>query len=130
MINLENPTQTHKHMSSALNIENNASSPVRKRTLSQKVEVGVTSLVFVTITLVAIVSLAYLAHSNRNATKGYALKTLEAKRTSLVTENEVWDMQIAKVKSLDALANDPKIAGMIAAEQPMFIRGDTAVAVK
>jgi hypothetical protein len=130
MINLNCPIQTHKYMHSALFIENNTSDNVRKKTLSQTIEVGMTSLVFVTIVLVAIISLVYLAHANRNATKGYALKNLELRHSRLLTENEVWDMQIAKVKSLQAIQSDPKITSMVKADQPMFIRGDTAIAAR
>jgi len=117
-------------MSAALFIENKASENVRKRTLSQKVEVGMTSLIFVTVVLVAVISLVYLAHSNSNATKGYSLKSLELRRSKLLTENEVWDMQIAQVKSLEAIQNDPKILSMKKAIQPKFVRGDTAIAAR
>jgi hypothetical protein len=117
-------------MHSALFIENKTSDHVRKKTLSQKVEVGMTSLVFVTIVLVAVISLVYLAHANRNATKGYALKSLELRRSYLLTENEVWDMQIAQVKSLQSIQSDPKITSMVKADSPKFIRGDTAIAVR
>ena len=130
MINLNSPIQTHKYMSSALFIESKHSENVRKRTLSQKIEFGMTSLTFFTIILVAIISLVYLAHANRNATKGYALKSLELKRTQLLTENEVWDMQISQVKSLQTLQNDPKIQRMVKADQPLFVRGDSAIAAK
>ncbi len=130
MINLNSPIQTHKYMSSALFIDSKYSENVRKRTLSQKIEFGMTSLTFFTIILVAIISLVYLAHANRNATKGYALKNLELKRSQLITENEVWDMQIAQIKSLQALQNDPKIRTMVKADQPLFVRGDTAIAAK
>lgn len=130
MINLNSPIQTHKYMSSALFIDSKYSENVRKRTLSQKIEFGMTSLTFFTIILVAIISLVYLAHANRNATKGYALKNLELKRSQLITENEVWDMQIAQIKSLQALENDPKIRSMVKADQPLFVRGDTAIAAK
>ena len=130
MINLNCPIQTHKYMHSALFIENKTSDHVRKKTLSQKIEVGMTSLVFVTIVLVAIISLVYLAHANRNATKGYALKSLELRRSHLLTENEVWDMQIAQVKSLNSIQSDPKVTSMVKADSPKFIRGDTAIAAK
>lgn len=130
MINLNHPIQTHKFMSTALFVENNSSSVVRRKTLSQKVEMGVTSLVFVTIILIAVISLVYLAHANRNATKGYALKNLELRRSHLLTENEVWDMQIAQVKSLEAIQSDPKILSMVKAEQPKFVRGDSAIAAR
>jgi hypothetical protein len=130
MINLNCPTQTHKYMSSALFIESKHSENVRKRTLSQKIEFGMTSLTFLTIILVAIVSLVYLAHANSNATKGYALKNLELRRSQLLTENEVLEMQIAQVKSLQALQSDPKIRSMVKADTPMFVRGDSAIASK
>lgn len=130
MINLNNPLQTHRNMSSALAIESNNSINVRKRTLSQRVEVGMASLLFTTIILLSIISLVYLAHANRNATKGYALKNLELRRSRLLTENEVWDMQIARVKALDNIQSDPKVLSMLKADKPMFIRGDSAIAAR
>ena len=129
MINLNCPIQTHKYMSAAL-IENNPTAKVRKNPLSHKVEVGVNALVFVIIALVAFISLAYLANANRNATKGYALKNLEVQRSQLLTENEVWDMEIARVQALANIQNDPKIQRMVKTDSPLFIRGDTAIASK
>lgn len=128
MINLNSPIQTHKYMSSALFIDSKYSENVRKRTLSQKIELGMTSLTFFTVILIAIISLVYLAHANRNATKGYALKNLEIKRSHLLIENEVLDMQISQVKSLQTLKNDDKIRMMVKANQPLFVRGDSAIA--
>ncbi|MFH0820963.1 MAG: hypothetical protein V1908_04265 [Candidatus Peregrinibacteria bacterium] len=130
MINLNHPLSTHKHMSSVFLASANAENFMRRKTLSQKVEVGITSLMLVTILLVGMITLVYLVHSNRNATKGYALKNLELERSRLLMENEVWDMEIAKVKSLDTLQNDPKVQRMVKADQPLFIRGDTAIASK
>jgi hypothetical protein len=71
-----------------------------------------------------------LAYSNQNATKGYALKNLEMERTQLLTENEVWDMEIARVQALSNIQNDPKVLSMVKTDQPMFVRGDTAIASK
>lgn len=130
MINLNHPIQTHKFMSAALNFKPSPGIKVQKRTLSHKVEVGLNSLVVVIIALVGLISLAYLANANHNATKGYALKTLEIKRSHLLTENEIWNMEIAKVQSLESIQNDPKIRSMVKTDQPMFIRGDTAIASK
>jgi len=130
MINLSNPIQTHKYMSAALFIKNNPTAKVRKNPLSHKVEVGVNALVFIIIALVAFISLAYLANSNRNATKGYALKNLELQRSQLLTENEVWDMEIARVQALANIQNDPKVKSMVKIDSPLFVRGDTAIASK
>lgn len=128
MINLNNPLQAHQNMSSALFIEDNATTSMRKRTLSKKVEAGVTSLISVIAVLIVVISLIFLSHSNRNATKGYALKNLEMQRLQLLTENEVWDMEISQVKSLDSIQSDPKILSMVKAETPKYVRGDTAIA--
>ena len=117
-------------MSAALYLNNNPTTKVRKNTLSHKVEVGVNAVVFIIIVLVALISLAYLANSNRNATKGYALKTLELQRSKLLTENEVWDMEIARVQALSSIQNDPKVKSMVSIDKPLFIRGDTAIAAK
>jgi len=131
MINLNCPIQTHKLMSAALLINNNnPTTKVRKNTLSQKVEVSVNALVFAIIVLVALISLAYLANANRNATKGYALKNLEVERSQLLTENEVWDMEIAQTQALANIQNDPKVKSMVKTDAPLFIRGDTAIAAK
>lgn len=104
--------------------------PIKKYPLSKRVETSISSLVFVIIALVCLISLAYLAHANKNATKGYSLKNLELKRSNLIVQNEVWDMQIAKAQSLEVLQKDAKIASMIKAEKPLFIRMDTAIAKK
>jgi hypothetical protein len=102
---------------------------IRKTTLSHKVRVGSVSLTIVLIIMTSIVSLIYLLYANKNATKGYVIKNLEKERTKLILEAEKWDMQIAKAKSLDSLKNNPLVANMVKyEEQPLFIRGDTAVA--
>ena len=111
-------------------VNDNPTSRVRKDPLSHKVEVGINALTFVIIVLVALISLAYLANANRNATKGYALKSLEYQRTQLLTENEVWDMEIARVQALANIQNDPVVTSMVKADKPLFVRGDTAIASK
>lgn len=103
---------------------------IRKKTLSQKVEVGVNALVFSTITIVCIISMLYLAHSNKVATKGYELKSLKEERSMLMTENEVWNMKIARSQAIEKIKSDPLIAQMKTAEAPKYIRADTAVAKK
>lgn len=130
MINLNSPIQTYKYMSSALFIENKTRHSVRKKTLSQRIEFGKTSLTFFTIILIAVVSLVYLAHANQNATKGYVLKELEQSRAELMTKNEILDMQTAQAKSLGTLGSDKKISSMVKADAPTFVRGDTAIASK
>ncbi len=123
MINLHTPIQIQKSTSAALITEYKHSS-VRKNTLSRKVELGMNSLVVLIGIFVLIISFLYLAHANKNATKGYALKTLEQERQELVMENDKLDMRIAEVRSLGAL----RTPEMVKVKNPAFIRLDTTFA--
>lgn len=91
-------------------------------------ELGVGIFLFVSVSLICILALLFLSHSNRVATRGYELKVLQQKQANLVQQNEVLSMQVADMLSLDAMGKDEVIAAMIKVEQPKYIRGDTAVA--
>lgn len=101
---------------------------IRKRTLSERMETGLTATLFVMVAVICMLSLLFLSHSNKVATQGHVLKALQEQRSTLVTENEVLGMKIADLQSLENLENDPKIASMVNADTPKFIRGDTAIA--
>lgn len=101
---------------------------VRRKSLSERVELGVGIFLFVSVSLICILALLFLSHSNRVATRGYELKVLQQKQSNLVRQNEVLSMQVADLLSLEAMEKDEFIASMVKAEQPMYIRGDTAVA--
>ncbi len=101
-----------------------------KRPLSRRIELGIGAFLFICITIICLLSLLFLSHSNRVATKGYELKMLQVARSELVRENEVLSMQIADLQSLDAMENNNVIRSMVKAEKPKYIRTDTAVAVK
>jgi hypothetical protein len=103
--------------------------PYRKP-LSQQIELGVGAFLFVCISIICLLSLLFLSHNNRVATKGYELKVLQAQRSELMRTNEVLSMQIADLQSLEAMESDSVIKNMIPAERPRYIRTDTAVAVK
>jgi len=101
---------------------------MRKRPLSERVELGIGAFTFITVTIICVLSLVFLSHSNRVATKGYELKILQDKRQDLLRKNEVLSMQIADLQTLESLANDNTIRTMVKAERPKYIRTDTAVA--
>lgn len=107
---------------------NSTKRQVRKKTLSQKVEFGATSLIVVTILLVCSLALTYLAHTNKIATRAYQLRKIEHEREDLITQSEILNMKISQVQSLIAIENDPKVAAMHNSTTPTFMRGDTAVA--
>lgn len=99
-----------------------------KRPLSERVEVGIGAFLFITAAMICLLSLLFLSHSNRVATKGYELKMLQAKRAELQRTNEVLSMQIADLQALDMLENDDVVRMMVKADRPKYIRTDTAVA--
>jgi len=103
---------------------------IRRRPLSERLEASIGALLFTSVAIISVLSLAFLAHGNRTATKGYEIKTLREARTDLLRENEVLSMQIADLQSLDTMANDETIRAMVKVEEPRYIRGDTAVALK
>ncbi|MCT4592372.1 MAG: hypothetical protein N4A36_03260 [Candidatus Gracilibacteria bacterium] len=107
---------------------NSAQRRICKKTLSERVEAGLTAMIFIMVTVICLFALLYLSHSNKVATKGHVLKKLQDERVELIMQNEVLNMKIADLQSLRRLEQDPKIASMITAESPKFIRGDTAIA--
>ena len=85
--------------------------------------------IIVGLILVAIaMSMAYLMHFNQVATKGYDLLRLEADRQQLLDQNQLSNMNIDKVKSMDAILTSGRIQGMVRANNVSFVRGDTAMA--
>ncbi len=99
-----------------------------KRTLSEKVEISIFSLLFISISLICLLALTYLSHTNKISTKTYQLMQLKKEREALITEGELLNIKISKVQSLGLIEDDPVIANMHTYDTPVFIRGDTAVA--
>ena len=100
----------------------------KKRTLAETVHIGANSLVIFVVTLICLISLAYLVHSNKTATKGYVLKQLQKEKSQLVIENEIWDMKISRARSLASLGSNSFVAKMVDSSTPTFVRGDSAMA--
>ena len=95
---------------------------VRRRTLSSRIEVGTVTLTFVIIILAMVVSLIYLAHANRTATRGYALKTLEIEKNQLQTEAEIWQQKVSEAESLNTIANSPTVENMQDVKSATYIQ--------
>ncbi len=101
---------------------------VRRRTLSSKIEVGNFSLMVVMIFLALAISLLYLAHANRTATRGYALKTLEIEKNQLQTQTEIWEQRVSEARSLKALQNSGVLEKMVNVENPKYIYAEVLAA--
>lgn len=110
--------------------ENTYSEIQRRRPLSEQLEFGLGAFFVIGISLICILALLFLSHNNRVATKGYELKMLQVKRAELTQQNEILSMQIADLQSLSNIENDESVQNMIKISEPLYIRGDTAVAKK
>jgi len=89
----------------------------------------VVSLTFVVLGLALVVSLVYLAHANRVATRGYVLKSLEIEKSNLITESEIWKQQVSEAKSLAVIKNSPVVQEMREVDGARYIRADVSVAL-
>lgn len=99
---------------------------VRRRTLSTEIRLGAVSLTVVVTLLALVVSLIYLAHANRVATRGYSIKKLEIEKTNLITDNEIWRQQVSEAKSLATVGDSPVVKKMTAVRDATYVRvGDT-----
>jgi hypothetical protein len=100
---------------------------VRRRTLSSKIEMGTFSLMVVVILLALSVSLLYLAHANRTATRGYILKKLEMEKNSLRTDMEIWEARVSEARSLSAIEESEILHGMEKVKKPIYLKADLDV---
>lgn len=77
---------------------------------------------------IVLIGMAYLAHFNQVATKGYDLRKLEADRQQLLSENEIKDARLAQAKSMTTIISTGRISGMKKASDIIFVRGETTIA--
>ena len=78
-------------------------------------------MTFVVLGLALVVSLIYLAHANRVATRGYIIKKLEFEKNNLLTENEIWRQQVSEAKSLETIKKSPVVKKMLRVTQPSYV---------
>lgn len=102
---------------------------MKKKTLAERVTIGANTLVIVLITLICMVSVAYLVHANKSAAKGYVLKELKEEEKVLQQKANYWALKVSKSKSLSSLSNSKIQQSMRPTNKVVFIKGDTAVAL-
>jgi len=78
----------------------------------------------VAILLALAVSLLYLAHANRTATRGYAIKKLEIEKNELTTNLEIWDQRVSEARALETIKNSKIVSEMIKVKNPKYIQTD------
>jgi len=95
------------------NARKNFSGIERRRTINVKSGAGPVSMKFLTIAVLAVLSLLYLIQANRSATKGYSLKALEEERTKIEAKNERLEVEAARQKSITEIENKTKDIEMV-----------------
>lgn len=93
-------------------------------------EFGPYFLVVSLVIFVILITVITLTFSTRQVTKGYVLNKMESEHQSLIKENEVKDMQISQVRSLQYIQNSSKARSMQKPRGIVFISGDSAIASK
>ena len=105
---------------------------VRRRTLSQKVQMGSVSLIVILSVIIGFVSLFYLAHNNSQANKGNDFTNLRVKRKEIIYNIEEWERKISEVQTIDNLVESKYVADMVKPNNGdgriKYIRGDTGIA--
>ncbi len=92
----------------------------KRRVVDQELRVGPLSVRFITIALITILSIIYLAQSNTAATKGYRLKELEKKQEEIALENERLEVEASRLRSLDNIKETAQKKGMEPIDQVRY----------
>lgn len=94
----------------------------RRKTLGRTLKVGPVSLRFVTVIIISLLALFYLAQTQLSATKGYQIRTLEEKKEKLLLENERLELEAARLKSISNIKNAADELQMIPATQVNYLK--------
>jgi len=80
------------------------------------------------ILIVAAITVTTLIFSTKQVTKGYVLNALDAETQKLIKEQEVYDMEISKLRALNDIKKSSKVEAMVYPRDIAFVNGDTALA--
>ncbi len=78
-------------------------SPYRKKTIGKELRLGPISLRFVTVILIAIAALFYLAQSSQAANLKYKVMDLEDQKSKVETDVRQLEVESARLKSLNEI---------------------------
>lgn len=103
---------------------------VRKSAFTPQVKVGKRSLGFITVVLILILSLFYLAQANQIATKGYEIRKLEDKKVQEMEKQDRLNIEAARLKSVKEIQNNANNLQMVPATEINYVSPDKSVAKK
>ena len=88
----------------------------RKRTIKGELKVGPVSLKFITIALLAIAALFYLAQSAQSSTFKYKIMELEEQKSNIQADVKQLEVESARLKSLNEIKNSTQSMNLEPAE--------------
>lgn len=84
----------------------------RKRTINNSFKIGPISLKFITIALLAIAALFYLAQSTQASTFKYKIMELEDQKSKIQTDVKQLEVESARLKSLNEIKSGAESMGL------------------
>ena len=86
----------------------------RKRTIKREFKIGPVSLKFVTIALIAVGALFYLAESSQASSQQYQIMQLQKSKQAAVDQSKDLEVQAARLKSLNEINSSSQNMGLVA----------------
>lgn len=85
---------------------------LKKQNKGVSFQINITRSIAILISLMTLVCFLYLSEFNNIATQGVIINDLERARSRLIIENEVWNMRIAQLKSMDVIEHQDVVKKM------------------
>ena len=71
-----------------------------------EMKIGPVSIKFITIAIICLLSLFYLAQSQKTATRAYQIKSLQDEKEKILQQNEELQVGTAKLKSIENIQSE------------------------
>jgi hypothetical protein len=92
-----------------------------RKTTRENYKLSFTNTYILALLMIWFLGIYYVWTLNVNATKWYVIRNLEIERRNLIFEDNLLNMKVAEVQSLNNVANDPSIMVMETAENPQYL---------
>jgi len=92
-----------------------------RKTTRENYKLSFTKTYIIALLMIGFLWIYYVWALNVNATKWYKIRNLEIQRRDLVFKENLLNMKIAEVQSLNNVANDPATLVMETTENPKYL---------
>lgn len=98
---------------------------MKKKTVGRNVLVGPTTIKFVTIIIIAVLSVVYLSQSTAGASRSLKIRDIEGTKTNLLLEKERLETEQTRLKSLQSIDSNVDKAGVETVSNVQYLGGQT-----